>query len=288
MSETSLKRHILSTENDQLWNEVAAERAGDLPAEPVEKPVEAPAAVVEPTPEEVKPDPLAEISAKLSEFEAKMAGRLRNVEGHIGNLTGTQKQLREMLEAGKAAAAQSNNAPTQSDIQSAVENPAEWEKLKEDWPEWAAGTEKFLELKMKNGFDAKAFETEIRKQMQGETAAIKEMIVDSALDAVLPDWKEEIKTPEFNAWLNGQPESVRALAGSDRVGDAAKMLKMYDSSKQASPVNQIVEQRKQKLESATATPRSIAKPNTTKAWEDMTPEEQWNHEKRLRAKRAGN
>lgn len=278
----------MSTENDQLWNEVAAERAGDTPAEPVEKPVEAPAAVVEPLPEETKPDPLAEISAKLSEFEAKMAGRLRNVEGHIGNLTGTQKQLREMLDAGKAAAAQTNSAPTTSDIQAAVENPAEWEKLKEDWPEWAAGTEKLLDLKMKNSFDAKAFETEIRKQMQGETQAIKEMIIDSSLDTVLPGWKEETKTSDFSTWLTSQSPEVQALAASDRVGDAAKMLRMYGDSKQANPANQILEQRKQRLETATATPRSNPKPSTQKAWEDMTPSEQWEYEKRARAKRAAN
>lgn len=282
----------MDTENDQLWNEVAAERAGNAPALSAEKPIEAPAAEtspVEATPqveEATKPDPLAEISAKLAEFENKFSQRLRNIDGHIGGLTNAQKQIRERLEAASASAANTTHAPTQSEIQSAAQNPAEWEKLKEDWPEWAAGTEKFLELKLKNSFDATAFEAAIKKELHGQTAAMQQMIIDSSLDVVLPDWKDECKTPEFKSWLESQPESIQALAASTRISDAAKMLRAYDESRKANPANQIIEQRKQKLEAATSVPRGVVKASTTKSWEDMNETERWEFTKRERAKRS--
>jgi len=269
-----------------VWNEVAAERAGGTPpVKPAEKPVPAPAAV-EPV-AEVKPDPVAEMVAKLTEFESKISGRMRNVEGHIGNLTGVQKQLREMLEAGKTAAKQSGDAPTQSEINNAISDPAEWSDLKRDYPEWATATEKLLEARLvgnQSNFDAKAFEAKISELVEGKTKAVRAEIVDSALDAVLPNWKEEVNTPEFVKWQQAQPDSIKALAESDKVGDAAKMFRLYEKAKEANPANQIIEQRKQTLAQATSTPKGIRTTSTQKSVADMTPAELWAYEKRQRAK----
>lgn len=278
--------NAIEQDSQAVWNEVAAERAGVTPpVKPAEKPVVAPAAV-EPV-AEVKPDPVAEMVAKLSEFESKISGRMRNVEGHIGNLTGVQKQLREMLEAGKAAAKQSGDAPTQAEINQAVSDPTEWGDLKKDYPEWATATEKLLEARLggnQSNFDAKAFEAKISELVEGKTKAVRMEIVDSALEAVLPNWKDEVNTPEFMKWQQAQPDDIKALAESSKVGDAAKMFRLYEKSKEVNPANQIIEQRKQTLAQATSTPKGIRTTTTQKSVADMTPAELWAYEKRQRAK----
>ena len=273
----------------EVWNEVAAERAGTAPAAPVvpaETPVPAEAAAETPAPE-AKSDPMAEVIAKIASFEETVNGRMRNVEGKIGFLNGQQTELKTLIDASKAAAAQVSNAPTQGEVKSAATNPAEWEELKKDYPEWATATEKFFESRQQPSFDARAFETQIAEQLKGVTAAVRSEIIDASLDAVFPGWKEDIKTEGFEKWSAAQSDAVKALSKSNNVGDAARMLRLYEKSKEASPENAIQQQRQQTLAAATSTPKGVRTPTVAKAWADMTPQEQWDSEKRTRAKRAG-
>lgn len=275
--------NVIEQDQQAIWNELSAERTGK-PAKLAAKPAIVPAEVLPVA--EVKVDPFEAINARLNEFE-KLGNRVRNVEGHIGNLSGAQKQMKEMIEAGKSAASQSGNAPTQTEIKAAAANPAEWDDLKKDYPEWADATEKFFDSRMQknSGFDAQAFEQRITEQVEGKTKAIEEKIIKAALDGVLPGWQTEINSPEFIQWQSTQTEEIKALANSESVGDAARMFKLYEKSKDASPGNQITNQRKQILDAATATPKGVRTTNTQKSWEEMSSSEQWNYEKRLREKR---
>ena len=86
--------------------------------------------------------------------------------------------------------------------------------------------------------------------------------------------------------MSTQPDEIKALAASTKVGDAAKMLKAYDTHRENNPVNQIIEQRKSVLNAATGTPKGVTKqPTTQKSWEDMNANERWEYEKRAREKR---
>ena len=269
------------TEQDlqQSWNEVAAERSGQ-PVKHAVKPVETPAAPVE-----VKPDPMAEMLAKITELE-KVAGRVRNIESTVGNINHTQKQLKETIDAANAVAARSNNAPSQSEIKQASANTAKWDALKSDYPEWADATEELIGSRV-NNFDDKAFEAKIREDMKGETASVRKEIINASLDAVFPDWQYEVNTPEFLLWKDAQQDGIKSLYDSNRVGDAAKMLRLYEKSKEVNPENQIVEQRKQTLNAATATPKGVRVPNNVqKSYQDMTADEKWAYEARSRAKRG--
>lgn len=264
------------------WNEIAAERSGK-PVKHVVKPVETPAVIQD---AEVKPDPLAELQARFAELE-KVAGRVRNIESTVGNINHTQKQLKEMIDAGKSAANQSNNSPSQNEIKQASVNTAKWDALKSDYPDWADATEELLSARMSNNFDAKAFEEQIMERMKGETKAARQEIIHSALDAVFPDWKEDLNTTEFDSWMKEQPDNIKSLFESDKVGDAARMMRLYEKSKQSNPESEIVEQRKNKLAAATATPKGISTPKSTqKLYADMNADERWNYEKRQRAKRS--
>lgn len=269
------------------WKEVADERAGKEPkpakaveTPPVVKSAEPAAVVTEPTEPEWKKE--------FTELKSQLDSRLRKSEGHIGQIIGSQKEIKELLAASQQAKQQvGSDAPTQAEVKQAAADPSEWADLKRQYPEWALATEKFFEARQPEAFDAKAFEATLREEMKGQTEAVRKEIISSALDVVLPDWENEIKTDGFVKWLEKQQEDVKALANSDRVGDAARMLKLYDASKQSNPTNVITEQRKATLAAATAAPRGAPTRAVTKSVDDMTPAELWAHERKQREKRNG-
>ena len=281
---------VTEQDSQAIWDELAAEHTGK-PATPAKvEPTPAPVqAAVAPTAAEITLDPLAQVQAQLAELQEKFNGRLRNVEGHIGSLNGTQKELKAILDASKLASQQGSQAPTQNEIKEAMVNPKEWDALKADYPEWGGAIEKLLDVRIGNqgsGFDAKAFEATIKEQMRGESAAMRKEIVESALDAVFPTWKDDLNSASFTKWQNGQPDDVKALLHSEKVSDAAKMLKLFEEAKLSDPAAQVIAQRQKNLAAATATPKGI-RGNATpqKSWDDMSAIERWDHEKRLAAKR---
>src|SRR5674476_1457225 len=105
---------------------------------------DAPATVPEP----VKPPTVDPVKKLADKFE-KLEVRTRNAEGHIGGLNHQQKLLQENLQAASnKAATQVTSAPTQAQVTEAATNPAEWDALKADFPEWSTATEKFLDAKL--------------------------------------------------------------------------------------------------------------------------------------------
>jgi hypothetical protein len=244
-----------------LENQEADDAAFDAGYSDEVTPTETPAAapkepVAEVAPVEVAPvDPLVEIRAQLAKFEQGHS----TLAGHIGGLQRTTKELNERLATGLSAATQVADAPTQAQVQAAVASPAKWEKLKGEFPEWADATDENIDAKIAarlgaQQFDPAAFDRMISDRMAGQTNAMRKEIIDSTLDAVLDGWQAEVASPRFTTWLAAQPEPVKALANSDRVGDAARMLKLYDKSinAPAPSAKKPVDARQKRLEAAIA------------------------------------
>lgn len=290
---------------EEIWNEEAAKRnttattaaveaktSIDTPA-PVEAapegtPDQASAEAVtgtETPPAEPAPPSDTDLLQQILSKMDKLEGRTRNVEGHIGGLKNAQQQLHAAMEAARKQTG-SDESPTQKQVAQAFSNPQKWEELKKDFPEWAEATEELLGARLASVNSAGSpdtFEKLINERVQEATQSLRQEIVDSALDAVLPGWKKVVKTPEFHHWMSSQPEDVQALAQSDAVGDAARMLRLFDSARSADPSVQIRENRKQKLANATALPKGGTVPKA-KTVADMTPEELWNYEAEQREK----
>lgn len=283
-------------EQQKAWDEVAAERE-EPPAVVEAQPQEAPAAVEEQPVQakpvaEQEPDPLSglpdAVKEKLASLE-KLAERVRNVEGHIGGLTSQQKLLKETMDAGKAAAKAVSEAPTQDQIKEAIKNPAEWDKLKDDFPEWATATEAFVDSRIsaiKGGSGIKPEDVDAR--IKEAIAKAPQIQPEDMLDLAFQNpatgevtWRDTIKSPEFGAWMEKQDESVKNLFFSDKVGDAAKMLRLYES--QSDPAREIKQERQQRLSAAAGTPKGVTVPRA-KSPDDMTPEELWTYEARNREK----
>lgn len=270
----------LSNDADQkLWDELASSREeGDLqaasvplaaepeptpapaPAEPAAtEPLNTDATNTEPTPAptaapaaaEAKPDPIAELAEKISKLE----GQLRNASGHIGGLNDGQKQLREMLNAANAAMAAAKDAPPSPDG-AALADPGQ--------PPAA--------------LDPAAIDKIVAELVAKETATVRTEAVDAHLDGIVDgDWRAEVKTDDFNKWMQGQPADIQALGESAKLTDAAKMLRLFVKSKQANPAQQILQQRSAKLDAAAGVPRGQRAPRS-KDPADMTPQELWDYE----------
>lgn len=203
-----------------------------------------PEKVPEPQQKEAKPDPMQELRdliAKQNELIEKQGQRLRNAEGHIGGLNHTQKQLSETLAASKAASQKVAEAPTQAQVEDAIESPDEWKALKADFPDWASATEKYMDARMRKlpAVDVDGLQKRVAEQIKGETESVRKEIIESSLDAVFPDWKSDINSPAFAEWRSKQPPEIEALAASAKVGDAARMLKLYAESKAVKPSPQV-------------------------------------------------
>jgi hypothetical protein len=278
---------------EELWAEVEKERSADPVSAPETPAIESAPAAQTKQPAEVKPAEPApptdaeRLSAALEEIE-KLKTRQRNVEGHIGGLTSQQKALHETITAAKQAAAQVKDAPTDQQIAAAAKNPEEWDQLKEDFPQWHNATEKFVNAKIATiqaGANAEQVNELVNKQIQEQvgtiTKELKAEIVDSAMSVVFPQWKEDINSPAFAEWAKAQPANIQALADSPRVGDAARMLSLFKEAAKANPVNQLIEQRKSKLENSVAAPRG-GKAVLAKTPDQMTPAELWEYEARAR------
>lgn len=200
---------------------------------PTETPAAKPADKQDAAPAPAPVDPLAELAARFEKIEKSHS----TLAGHIGGLQRSQQEIQAALATANAAARTASSAPSQAEVKQAAADPQEWAALKEQYPEWATATEKLVESRQSN-FDAQAFEAAVDKKLEGQSEVMQQKIIDSALGAFFPGWKKEIKSPEFKAWMDAQPDDVKALSQSSDVGDAAQMLKLYDAFKKTPPAAQ--------------------------------------------------
>jgi hypothetical protein len=267
------------------WNAVAKERADGFPVTQPETKVEPGAAIPEVKPEEPKVADL--IAQSIAKLEEKLNGQFRNLNGQFGGLKSEQLKIQEALQAAATkAAAEVTNAPTKAQVTEAMKNPQEWQALRDAYPEWGDATEKFVDARLaavKPSLDPAAIEKLVRERVVGETAAVRKEIVNAALDAVSPGWEDEVKSEQFANWFKAQTPEIQALEASDKVGDAARMLKLYEQAKKESPNVALTEQRQAVLKQAVALPKG-QKSIPQKSVDDMTPAELWDHEARLRDK----
>lgn len=260
------------------WDAVAKEReTGEVAAE---KPP------VEPVTTDPAVDPLAEIRSLID----KIDHRTKSTEGRIGALDKSMQQA--MQAASKAATKQGIDAPTQARVTEAMKTPEGWERLRAENPEFVKIQEEFLEAKLAHErglqLDTAAIDRIVSERVAEQSAANRTEMIDSHLDSLVSNgnWREEINTSEFSKWFSAQPPEVQALSQSSKMTDAAKMIRLYESSKtQTTAANQLTQQRQQTLESAAGAPTRSQKVPKPLSVEDMTPEQLWNHEAKLREKK---
>jgi len=202
---------------------VVEEPKPDAEAKPQDEPKPEADAPKEEDKPAAKPDPLAEVLARMDKMQ-------QSHDRLAGTLGSVQQQMQANLAAAKAATGQVADAPGQADIKRAVADPAEWEALKRDFPEWGLAVEGLLDARLPK-FDASAFEQKVTEAIEGKAKAMQTQIIDASLTAVFPGWKQDVKSDEFKAWFETQPDDIKATRLSDDVGDVARTLNLYAKHK---------------------------------------------------------
>lgn len=291
------------TAND-LWNEVAAERE-DGPASAPPVVLEAAAEVTEPV-VEVKA-PAAEVPeiAPVVEEEDLFKGLNPKLKAEIERLSSIAKSVPELTNqlsrnTGRVAALQSEldaakavktaGGPTDAQINAAAKSTDKWDTLKGDFPEWADATEQLITARIAGiapgaAFDPEAIAKVIEDRVQEATAGTAKLIEEAKVEGKHPDWRETLADADFHTWKNAQASDVQALFQSPKGRDAVRMLDLYVEAK-AKPAGAVQEARAKKLAAAASAAPGADATTVTKAFADMTPAEQWNHEAARNRKRG--
>lgn len=195
------------------------------------------------------------MSQKLSGME-ELGNRLKTTEGRVGAL---------QSELAKKAAREVNGAPSSGEIDDAAAGTdAEWELLKEDYPEWATALDRKISATRADIQKGMPNVDELRAELsQGMVAAIRQ--VDETLVAMRhPDYEEVTKKTEFWDWVGTQPDETKKLADSARPLDAIKILDAYKEAMKGKAA-ELTASRKKRLSLSTEVPRTPRQPLKSEA-----------------------
>lgn len=113
-------------------------------------------------------------------------------------------------------------------------------ELKADYPELADSQLKGLQRVLdKIGGPAAAFDTEaIDKRMEERLLQQRQELVEETLETVVPEWKQDVATPDFMGWVEKQPgwkpqyadQRYTDLIRKDPNSELSKLIKANPSS----------------------------------------------------------
>jgi len=191
--------------------------------EPQHQATETPPVVEDkPAPQEVAPEPET-VQLKKDEYQ-----KLLSAAAEVDNLKASQQRMMDTFN-GRLGRLQEEFKST--GIQEVTVD--DFPELKSEFPELAAMQVKGInKILSKRGGGSAA---EMQALVQQTHAAMREELINSTLDSILPDWDQELKKPEFLDWRNKQDEAVKALCASNSTRDAARVLRLYASRTKEQP-----------------------------------------------------
>lgn len=152
------------------------------------------------------------------------ARRLKTAEDRI-------EEFNLAKEAAKAAAAAGGDAPTHAQITAASGNSEKWDRIKEDFPEWAEAMEERISGMRTGGVDLDGITKQVRESMGSSLTEVRDEARQLArIDMAHDGWEETVKTPAFKTWIEAQDEDTQALASSSKAKDAIKLLNAFKES----------------------------------------------------------
>ncbi len=211
----------------------------------------------------------------LSEFE-KLSSRMRNIEGNIGGIKSAlsrmsnRDQQQASNDAADAAKAVGANAPTKQQTADALRSGESFDKLAEEFPEWAAAMKELVAL---NSQASANIDTDAILQQADERSATKlEALRSQIVESRHRGWSDLVKTPEFNDWFSKQSDEVKALGESENPVDVIDVLDRYATdrkqpSKQTPGKNTSTRRLEQAL--APTTGRSVSTTSTPSEEDDF-------------------
>jgi hypothetical protein len=231
------------------------------------------------------PDAVKQKLAQIDQLAQSNAQLLQHVRSAEGRVAAMQRELQVAKVAQQSIAPQ--DAPTQTQINSASKTPEKWEQLRADFPEWAGAMEEYVAAKLGSvqpqgpSLDPRAVAEFTFQQVTQAKAEMARLLEEARVEGKYEDWKQQVNTTEFAQWFSAQPSEIQALASSSAARDAIRMLDLFHQSKTRT-ATEIKQERGARLAAAATTrPGQTPPPKTL---DDMSPEELWNYEARKRDK----
>lgn len=254
----------------ELWED--GERA-EFPAEQEEQQAE-PEAAPEADPWEGVPAALKQtleaLQSKVSAIDT-IGNEVKQWSGRVGAI---QRELQLQRNAAEQAAKTVSEAPTKQQMAEAAQDDEAWSELKDEFPEWADALEKRTG-KLEKKFSEQIESLRQQQPQATDLSALRREYDQKLLTIKHPSWQQLVASPEYNEWLNKQPQDVRqkALESTDAL-ECIEVLDQFTAAK--SPVKDVVDKRKERLASSVSAP-SGGRPVRSKSIDDMTPEEYREH-----------
>ena len=254
----------------ELWED--GDRA-EFPAEQEEQQAE-PEAAPEADPWEGVPAALKQtleaLQSKVSAIDT-IGNEVKQWSGRVGAI---QRELQLQRNAAEQAAKTVSEAPTKQQMAEAAQDDEAWSELKDEFPEWADALEQRTG-KLERKFSEQIESLRQQQPQSPDLSALRREYDQKLLTVKHPSWKQVVTSPEYNEWLNKQPQDVRqkALESTDAL-ECIEVLDQFTAAK--SPVKDVVDKRKERLASSVSAP-SGGRPVRSKSIDDMTPEEYREH-----------
>lgn len=216
------------------------------------------------------------LQAKLAEFD-KMAALFPQLVNELNAAKGRIGKMQSDWDKARAAAEQ----PSQTQIAAAAKDPERWAELKKDFPEWGDAITDFVDSRLGSvaggkGPTAEEIEQLVAQRTAGATAQLEAAFNEKLVTMRHPGWKDTVKTDDFKTWFEAQDAATKALAESTDGLDAIRMLDLFVEAKKK-PVTAVREERQSRLAAAATPARPAQAGSVTKSFDEMTPQEQWNH-----------
>jgi hypothetical protein len=271
---------------EDIWNQLDAEDSAPVtspapaPQESAPQPA-APSSAAADTGivnSEQAEDPYASLPPQVREevvgmktLLTQLSGRLRQAEGHIGNLTGQLKKAREATPA----------QPTAAQINAAQGSPEAWKALEDEYPEFA----KIMKPAIESHFatlrsDIDSLKARPQQEVPDVLQRMETIQRETTVEIRHPGWKDLIQTPQFTGWLASQPPEVKLLADSPEPRDAIRLLDLHSAAKSNAG------SRNQHLAAAAAIPTGRSSAVRQVNPDQMSPQDYWKFLDQLDAQKA--
>lgn len=213
---------------------------------------------------------LEALQSKVSAIDT-IGNEVKQWSGRVGAI---QRELQLQRNAAEQAAKAVSEAPTKQQMAEAAQDDEAWSELKDEFPEWADALEKRTG-KLEKKFSEQIESLRQQQPQAPDLSALRREYDQKLLTVKHPSWKQIVTSPEYNEWLNRQPQDVRqkALESTDAL-ECIEVLDQFTAAK--SPVKDVVDKRKERLASSVSAP-SGGRPVRSKSIDDMTPEEYREH-----------
>jgi len=225
------------------------------------------------------------IEARFAALEAEITKAKTDLGRANGRIAAMQSAAATSAQA--AAKSAGDAAPTQAQIDAAVEDPEEWKRLMEDFPDWGVAFEKKMDAKIAAAMRAQPAKAEAAPAPDISTAVQLEVQKReiARVDRKHPTWREMVKSSEFQEWKAAQAPEIQALENSDSADDAIEMLNLFEGSKATNRTADITARRKGNLEVAAVQGKPRQQSSAVKPAGELSPRELWELEKKQRQQR---